>query len=237
MAMNRHSPSPISGTRLLLAAACVLSVAAVAGAHGVSDQDASFVEGLDGAAIGPFMYLGAKHMVTGYDHLLFLVGVIFFLHRLKDVVQYVSLFTLGHSLTLLVGVLGGVHANAYIVDAIIGLSVVYKGFENIGGFKAYLGWQPNTKAAVAIFGLFHGFGLATKLQELTISQQGLVANIVSFNVGVEIGQVLALTGILIAFTYWRTKAGFLEHAFLTNSLLMFGGFLLIGYQLSGYVLS
>jgi hypothetical protein len=153
------------------------------------------------------------------------------------VLLYVSLFTIGHSLTLLVGVLGDVHANAYIIDAIIGLSVVYKGFENIGGFKAFFGWQPNTKAAVMIFGLFHGFGLATKLQELTISQQGLVANIISFNVGVEIGQVLALTAILIALTYWRTKQGFLRYAFLTNALLIFGGFLLIGYQLSGYALS
>jgi hypothetical protein len=223
--------------RPLVAAAGVLAMAAAAEAHGVSSQDASFVESIDGAAIGPFMYLGAKHMVTGYDHLLFLVGVIFFLYRIRDVVQYVSLFTIGHSLTLLVGVLGGVHANAYLVDAIIGLSVVYKGFENIGGFKAFLGWQPNTKMAVAVFGLFHGFGLATKLQELTIAQEGLVANIVSFNVGVEIGQVLALTGILIALTYWRTRAGFLEHAFLTNALLMFGGFLLIGYQLSGYAFS
>ena len=221
----------------LLACAGLLAGAAVASAHGVSDQDAAFVQSLDGAAIGPFMYLGAKHMVTGYDHLLFLVGVIFFLYRMRDVVAYVSLFTLGHSLTLLVGVLGGVHANAYIVDAIIGLSVVYKAFENIGGFKAFLGWQPNTKLAVMVFGLFHGFGLATKLQELTISQQGLVANIISFNVGVEIGQVLALTAILIALTYWRTKRGFLEHAFLTNALLMFGGFLLIGYQLSGYAFS
>jgi hypothetical protein len=222
---------------VFLACAGLIAGAGVAAAHGVSDQDAAFVQGLDGAAMGPFLYLGAKHMVTGYDHLLFLVGVIFFLYKLKDVLLYVSLFTIGHSLTLLVGVLGDVHANAYIIDAIIGLSVVYKGFENIGGFKAFFGWQPNTKAAVMIFGLFHGFGLATKLQELTISQQGLVANIISFNVGVEIGQVLALTAILIALTYWRTKQGFLRYAFLTNALLIFGGFLLIGYQLSGYALS
>ena len=219
-----------------VALACLVLVPALE-AHGVSNKDASFVEGVEGAAIGPFLYLGAKHMVTGYDHLLFLVGVIFFLYRLKDVIAYVSLFTLGHSLTLLVGVLGNIHANAYIVDAIIGLSVVYKGFENIGGFKTYLGWQPNTKVAVAIFGLFHGFGLATKLQELTLTQEGLVTNIISFNVGVEIGQVLALTAILIALTYWRTRSGFLKHAFLTNALLMFGGFLLIGYQLSGYMLT
>ena len=221
----------------LLALATMLCVPALAQAHGVSEQDATFVESISGAAIGPFMYLGAKHMVTGYDHLLFLVGVIFFLYRLKDVVIYVSLFTLGHSLTLLAGVLGDIRANPYIIDAIIGLSVVYKGFENVGGFKAFFGWEPNTKAAVTVFGLFHGFGLATKLQELAVSEEGLVANIVSFNVGVEIGQFMALAAILIGLTYWRTRSGYLRHAFLTNSLLMFGGFLLIGYQLSGYMLA
>ena len=151
------------------------------------------------------MYLGAKHMVTGFDHLAFLVGVIFFLYRLKDIVQYVSLFTVGHSLTLLIGVLGGVRANPYIVDAIIGFSVVYKAFDNMDGFQRFFGFQPNTRAAVLIFGLFHGFGLATKLQDFALSPNGLVANIVSFNVGVEIGQVVALTFVLLALSYWRTQ--------------------------------
>jgi hypothetical protein len=176
-------------------------------------------------------------MVTGYDHLLFLVGVIFFLYRLKDVLLYVSLFTIGHSITLLGGVLGGVYANPYLIDAVIGLSVVYKGFENIGGFTYFLGRQPDTRAAVLIFGLFHGFGLATKLQELALTREGLVTNIVSFNIGVEIGQALALTFVLIGLTWWRTRSGYLRHAFLTNALLMTGGFLLVGYQLSGYVLA
>jgi hypothetical protein len=209
---------------------------AVLEAHGVSGKDAVYLQGLTGTAIGPLMYLGAKHMVTGYDHLLFLVGVIFFLYKLRDVLLYVSLFTLGHSLTLLGGVLGGIHANAYIIDAIIGFSVVYKAFENMDGFRRFFGFQPNTRAAVLIFGLFHGFGLATKLQDFALSPNGLVANIVSFNVGVEIGQGLALTGILIALSYWRTRSGFLRHAFATNAMVMFGGFLLIGYQLSGYFL-
>jgi len=182
------------------------------------------------------MYLGAKHMVTGYDHLLFLVGVIFFLYRLRDVVQYVSLFTLGHSVTLLAGVLSGIHANPYIVDAIIGLSVVYKAFDNIDGFKL-LGFQPNTRAAVLLFGLFHGFGLATKLQDFALPANGLVTNIVSFNVGVEIGQGLALMAILIALTAWRRSPGFSQHALVTNSALMTGGFLLAGYQMCGYFLS
>src|SRR6476659_9315779 len=209
----------------------------VADAHGVSGKDALFLQSIKGAAIGPLMYLGAKHMVTGYDHLAFLVGVIFFLYRMKDIVQYVSLFTIGHSVTLLAGVLGGVKANPYLIDAIIGFSVVYKAFDNMDGFQRFFGFQPNTRVAVLVFGLFHGFGLATKLQEFALSPNGLVANIVSFNVGVEIGQGLALTAILIALTYWRLRPGFLEHAFATNAFVMACGFLLVGYQLSGYFLS
>jgi len=216
----------------------VIAVGSVAlSAHGVSGKDAVFLQGLEGRAIIPLMYLGAKHMVTGYDHLLFLVGVIFFLYRPKDVLLYVSLFTIGHSLTLLGGVLGGIHANANLIDAVIGFSVVYKAFENMDGFRKVFGVQPDTRAAVLVFGLFHGFGLATKLQEFALSPQGLVANIVSFNVGVELGQGLALTFILIALTFWRTRTGFLHHAFATNAIVMACGFLLVGYQLSGYFLA
>src|SRR5688500_17332289 len=227
--------------RTVLAAALTLLTTVLATAlleaHGVTGKDAVFLEGLEGRAIVPLMYLGAKHMVTGYDHLLFLVGVIFFLYRLKDVVQYVSLFTIGHSVTLLAGVLGGIHANPFLIDAVIGFSVVYKAFENMDGFRRFLGVQPDTRVAVLVFGLFHGFGLATKLQEFALSPNGLVANIVSFNVGVEIGQGLALTAILIALTYWRTRSGFMRHAFAANAIVMTGGFLLIGYQLSGYFLA
>jgi hypothetical protein len=226
--------------RAILLAACLLVVLvpAVAGAHGVSNRDAAFVQSITGAEIGAFLYLGAKHMVTGYDHLLFLVGVVFFLYRLRDVVTYVSLFTLGHSLTLLGGVLGNIPANAYLIDAVIGLSVVYKAFENLGGFQrlgtSSIRLVPNTRAAVMIFGLFHGFGLATKLQELTLPVNGLVTNIISFNVGVEIGQGLALMMILIVITFWRTRPGFLKHSFAANTMLMTGGFILMGYQLAGY---
>src|SRR6202161_116252 len=224
------------------AALCVTLLLIVAGlffpagasAHNVSKRDATFVQANKGAAIAPFVYLGAKHMVTGYDHLAFLVGVVFFLYRLKDVVLYVSLFTLGHSVTLLAGVLGGIHANSYVVDAIIGFSVVYKAFDNMGGFKRLLGFEPNTKLAVLIFGLFHGFGLATKLQELDLSKNGLVTNIISFNVGVGIGQVLALTAVLIALSVWRTRRSFLRDAFATNTVLMTVGFILVGYQVAGY---
>src|SRR3954471_19568740 len=140
--------------RCLLVIAVLLLAASVLDAHGVSGKDAVFLQGLKGRAIVPLLYLGAKHMVTGYDHLLFLVGVIFFLYRVTDVVKYVSLFTLGHSVTLLAGVLGGVRANPYLIDAIIGFSVVYKAFENMDGFRRFFGFQPNTKAAVFVFGLF-----------------------------------------------------------------------------------
>ena len=224
-------------TRRILPIFVILSAVlfpAMALAHNVSKRDASFVQSNQGTAIAAFMYLGAKHMVTGYDHIAFLVGVIFFLYRLKDIVTYVSLFTLGHSITLLAGVLGGFHANPYIIDAIIGLSVAYKAFDNMDGFQRFLGFQPNTKLAVLIFGLFHGFGLATKLQELDLSKNGLITNIISFNVGVEIGQVLALTAVLIALTAWRTQKGFLRHAFAANTVLMTVGFLLVGYQVAGY---
>lgn len=215
----------------------MLFVPAVAdlSAHPMDTQNAAFVQGVDGAAPAPFMYLGAKHMVTGYDHLLFLVGVIFFLYRLRDVVLYVSLFTLGHSVTLLAGVLLGLDVNAYIIDTIIGLSVCYKAFENMGGFERLLNWRPNTRHAVLVFGLFHGLGLATKLQEFTVTENGLVANILSFNLGVEFGQILALTVVLIAITFWRTRPTFERHSFVANGALMVGGFILTAQQVYGYV--
>ena len=223
-----------AGLLLLLAFAMLLLLPEAAAAHGVSRGDARFLQSLHGAAIAPLMYLGARHMITGYDHLLFLVGVIFFLYRLKDVLLSVSLFTIGHSVTLLAGVLGGLHANAFIVDAIIGLSIVYKAFENMGGFRR-LGWQPDSRAAVLIFGLCHGFGLATKLQEFALPSAGLVANIVSFNVGVELGQIAALSAILIGFTFWRRHPSFARDAFSVNVALMTAGVALASYQMNGYL--
>ena len=203
-------------------------------AHGVAEDDKAFIEQSSGMQLLPFIYLGAKHMVTGYDHLLFLVGVIFFLYRMKDVGIYVTLFAVGHSVTLLYGVLSGTHVNPYIVDAIIGLSVVYKALDNLGAFKRVLGFQPNTKAMVLIFGFFHGFGLATKLQEFTFSSEGLVPNILAFNVGVEIGQLLALSAILIAMSFWRRSEAFEHQTFAANVALMSAGFVLTGFQLVGY---
>ena len=220
-------------TAVCLCGAIGLLLGAVVYGHGVEGDDQAFMLSGTGALIGPYIYLGAKHMVTGYDHLLFLAGVMFFLYRLRDVALYVSLFAVGHSITLLVGVLGGLHVNAYIVDAIIGLSVAYKAFENLGGF-ARLGLNPDTRIAVLVFGLFHGFGLATKLQDLEISPDGLVANMISFNVGVELGQFLALGLILLALNAFRASGQFFRFASVTNVAIMCAGFLLIGYQLTGY---
>lgn len=203
-------------------------------AHGVDAATKSFLNFNQGVAIGPFLYIGAKHMVTGYDHLLFLVGVIFFLFRLRDILVYVSLFTLGHSLTLLLGVLLGFHVNSFLIDAVIGLSIVYKAFDNLGGFRHLLGFQPNNKVAVAVFGLFHGFGLATKLQEFSIPKEGLWKNLLAFNLGVEIGQFFALFIILIALGFWRRSPSFSAFSTTTNMLLMTGGWILTGYQLTGY---
>lgn len=219
-----------------LIAVCLALFSLTAFGHSIEGKDASFVEAITGPAIAPFMYLGAKHMVTGYDHLLFLVGVIFFLYRPKHVVQYVTLFAVGHSITLLFGVLADLQVNAYIIDAIIGLSIVYKAFENIDGFKRLLGFEPNTKIAVFVFGLFHGLGLATKLQEFDLSDNGLVTNIISFNIGVEIGQILALSMVFIVLSIWRTTQSYLRHAFIANTALMTGGFMLAGYQMSAFFL-
>ena len=176
-------------------------------------------------------------MISGYDHLLFLVGVIFFLFRAKEVLIYVSFFTIGHSVTLLFGVLNDINVNAYLIDAIIGFSIVYKGFDNLGGFQRFLGFQPNTKAAVLIFGLFHGFGLATKLQEFQMAKEGLLENLLAFNIGVELGQFLALSLILITISYWRRSPRFLSSSVIANSLIMSGGMMFIGFQLTGYFLA
>jgi hypothetical protein len=218
--------------RRTLFALLAFAVAASAWGHGVTGGDAAYLQSVSGVHFLPLMYLGAKHMVTGYDHLLFLAGVIFFLYRLKDVALYATLFAIGHSCTLLLGVLGGIHANAYVVDAIIGLSVVYKALENIGGFRR-MGININPRAAVLLFGLAHGFGLATKLQSLSLSKDGLVGNIVAFNVGVELGQVVALTFILLAFQLWRRSGSFTRGAYAANVLIMTAGFVLVGYQLTG----
>ena len=234
--MDIPTISPRRVTFIFMTGFLTLFVANAFG-HTIEGSDANFVQAIDGPAVIPFMYLGAKHMVTGYDHLLFLMGVIFFLYRPKHVVQYVTLFAVGHSITLLFGVLANLQVNAYIIDAIIGLSIVYKAFENMDGFKRLLKFEPNIKIAVFVFGLFHGLGLATKLQEFTISDNGLVTNIISFNIGVEIGQILALSVVFILLSMWRTNASYLRHAFLTNTALMTGGFLLAGYQMSAFLLA
>ncbi|WP_427969365.1 HupE/UreJ family protein [Altererythrobacter sp.] len=224
----------VRGTIAFAAALVCLFLAGAARAHGVEEGDQAFIEGTSGINIVPYMYLGAKHMVTGYDHLLFLAGVVFFLYRMKDVGIYVTLFAIGHSTTLLVGTIFDIRANPYIVDAIIGLSVAYKAFDNLDGFTTVFGKRPDPKVAVLVFGLFHGFGLATKLQDLTLSQDGLVPNLLAFNVGVELGQFMALAIILILMNLWRFSPSFQRSALVANAALMCAGFVLVGFQMIGY---
>jgi hypothetical protein len=219
---------------LVAMAALALLASGVAAAHGVAEGDKGFIETTTGPQIGPFLYLGAKHMVTGYDHLLFLFGVIFYLYRMRQVATYVTLFAIGHSMTLIGGVLLGTQVSAHLVDAVIGLSVVYKALDNLGAYRRWFGIQPNAKLAVLLFGFVHGFGLATKLQDFALSPDGLLTNLIAFNVGVEIGQLLALAAILIAMGYWRRTASFARHAFAANVLLMTAGFVLFGLQMTGY---
>lgn len=221
----------------LLSLALILLLPGELLAHGVAVGDQGYIQEINGVNLLPFTYLGAKHMVTGYDHLLFLFGVIFFLYRLAHVGIYVTLFAIGHSTTLLMGVYFDIQANAYLIDAIIGISVVYKALDNMGAYQRWLGYQPDARTPTLIFGLFHGFGLATKIQEFKLSEDGLLANLIAFNVGVEIGQILALSMILIVMGFWRRNRSYLLHAYHANVLLMTSGFLLIGYQLSGYVIA
>lgn len=203
-------------------------------AHAVAQGDKGYIQEITGINLIAFTYLGAKHMVTGYDHLLFLLGVIFFLYRMQHIAIYVSLFALGHSTTMLLGVYFNVGINSYLIDAIIGLSIVYKALDNIGAYQRWFGFQPNTKAATLIFGFFHGFGLSTKIIEYDISPDGLIPNLLAFNVGVEIGQLVALAMILILMSFWRKTDGLFRHAYTANVAMMSAGFLLMGYQLTGY---
>lgn len=219
----------VRGALLLLA----LLAAGPALAHGIGGKDAAFVAATTGPDVIPFLYLGAKHMVTGYDHLLFLLGVIFFLYRLKDVLLYVSLFSLGHSTTLLIGVLADINVSAFLVDAVIGVSVSYKAFENLGGFRR-MGVSIDNRLAVGGFGLIHGFGLATKLQDLELNPNGLVENLLAFNVGVEIGQLIALSLILAVMTFWRATPSFPRFAVAANAILFLAGVVLAGQQLAGF---
>jgi hypothetical protein len=206
-------------------------------AHAVAEGDKGYIQEISGIQLLPFVYLGAKHMVTGYDHILFLFGVIFFLYRLQHIAIYVSLFALGHSTTMLAGVYFGIGINSYIIDAIIGFSIVYKALDNLGAFQRWFGVQPNTKVATLVFGFCHGFGLSSKILDYNVSPDGLLPNLLAFNVGVEVGQLLALAVILIAMGFWRRSPSFLRHAYTANVVMMTAGFVLIGYQLTGWFVS
>ena len=230
------TPGRRAGTLLALSASLTLW-ADVALAHAVTLGDKGYIQEVSGAHLIPFLYLGAKHMVTGYDHILFLLGVIFFLYGMKQIGTYVSLFAIGHSVTMLAGVWFDFGINAYIIDAIIGFSVAYKALDNLGAFRAWFGVQPSTKAATLIFGFLHGFGLASKIIDYEISSDGLLPNLLAFNVGVEIGQLIALAAILLVMTRWRATPSFARQAYAANVLMMTAGFALMGFQIAGFLVA
>jgi hypothetical protein len=222
---------------VLLLGLTLLGATPEALAHAVAEGDKGYIQEITGVHLLPFVYLGAKHMVTGYDHILFLFGVIFFLYRLQHIAIYVSLFALGHSTTILAGVYFGIGINSYLIDAIIGLSIVYKALDNLGAYQRWLDIQPDTRAATLIFGFCHGFGLSSKILDYDIAADGLLPNLLAFNVGVEVGQLLALGAILIAMGFWRRSPSFLRHAYTANVVMMTAWFVLIGYQLTGWFVS
>jgi len=238
--MRRFLNRTFTVANLIIFLAMMVVIAATvpdAAAHGVTEGDKGYIQESSGTMIVPFIYLGAKHMVTGYDHLLFLFGVIFFLYRLRDVSIYVTLFAAGHSVTLLSGVLMDISVNAYLIDAIIGFSIVYKALDNMGAYQRWFGFQPSTKTATLVFGLFHGYGLATKILDYKMSSEGLIPNLFAFNIGVELGQIMGLAVILIVMSYWRRSDAFMRHAYSANVALMAGGFIFVGYQMTGYFIN
>ncbi|MCF6339195.1 MAG: HupE/UreJ family protein [Sulfurimonas sp.] len=207
----------------------------IAFAHGISQEDIQAM--IDGGNMR-YIWLGATHMLSGYDHLLFLFGVIFFLSTTRDIIKFVTIFTIGHSITLTFATFMSISANHYLVDAVIALSVIYKAFDNNKGFQKYLGIKsPNLMLMVLIFGLIHGFGLSTRLQQLPLGEQNfdMFMRIISFNIGVEIGQIIALFFMLIVLTQWRKSISFIKFSTITNNALMFAGFMLLLMQLHGYL--
>jgi hypothetical protein len=216
--------------RLILLLLISVLAAPIAQAHNVSAEDIALISGRSGFDFLLYLWLGAKHMVTGYDHILFLLGVIFYLTGMRSVALYVTLFAVGHSLTLIFGVLNGINVNPYFIDGIIGLSVAYKAFDNLGGFDAVLGWTPDDRWATFIFGLFHGLGLATKLQDLGLSEDGLLPNLLSFNVGVELGQIAALSVLLVLLVFWRRADSEQRFGVPFNFVILACGFALASWQ-------
>lgn len=214
------------------ASTALLLVPLLAMAHGVSDADqATLSEG----GLLAYILVGAKHMVTGYDHLLFLAGVIFYLKDFKDIVRFITVFTLGHSITLIGATYLGIKADEHLIDAVIALSVLYKGFENLGGFEKFFKTKsPNLLLMVFLFGLIHGFGLSTRLQSFDMGAGQFLAKIVCFNVGVELGQIAALVPIVFVITRWQKLKSYLSFYKAVNIYLIIAGIALFFYQLYGY---
>ena len=204
----------------------------IAMAHGMSDADKQAI--VDGGNL-IYLWIGATHMLTGYDHLAFVFGIIFFLSSFRDIVKYVSAFTIGHSITLIYATYNAVQINYFLIDAVIGLSVCYIAFANLDGFRKYLSINPpNMMAMIAGLGLIHGLGLSTRLQELPLNPDSLLLNIISFNIGIELGQVTALAVMLVLIATWRNRHSFKAFSLISNYTLIFAGGFLFLMQMHDY---
>ncbi|MFQ3244460.1 MAG: hypothetical protein ACI9SP_001091 [Arenicella sp.] len=227
-----HQPRKSLSMNTILSVIALCAFSSIAFAHGMSAEDQARI--VNGGYL-EYMRLGATHMLSGYDHLLFLFGVVFFLTRFTDILKFITAFTIGHSITLVFATLYGIKANYYLIDAVIALTVCYKAFDNLGGFKRYLQMSsPNLLGMVFLFGLIHGFGLSTRLQQLPLGDSGLVVKILSFNVGVEAGQIVALAIMLLILAAWRKRKSFTQFSRACNVALMIAGGLLLLTQLHGY---
>jgi hypothetical protein len=223
--------SVIKQSRWLLAALAMLIVNQAFG-HGMSEAEKLSI--MEGGNLR-YMWIGATHMLSGYDHLLFVLGIVFFLTRFRDIVKYITAFTLGHSATLIFATFNGIQVNYFLIDAVIAISVCYIAFANLDGFRKYLDVKPpNLLAMITGLGLIHGLGLSTRLQQLPLSEDELLLNIISFNVGIEVGQIMALTVMLGLLSGWRKSASFKPFSTISNYGLIFAGLFLFMMQMHGY---
>jgi len=218
-------------SRWLIAALIALTASQVFG-HGMSEAEKQAI--IEGGNLS-YIWIGATHMLSGYDHLAFVFGIVFFLTKFRDIVKYITAFTIGHSITLIYATFNAIQINYFLIDAVIALSVCYIAFSNLDGFKKYLKINPpSMMLMITSLGLIHGLGLSTRLQQLPLNQDQLLMNIISFNIGIEFGQIAALTIMLFLLTLLRKSKSFQPISLIANYSLIFLGLYLFLMQMHDY---
>jgi hydrogenase/urease accessory protein HupE len=146
-----------------------------------------------------FVWMGVEHILTGYDHVLFLVALLLALGTWKEVAITVSAFTLAHSISLACATLGWFAPSPRLVEPLIALSVAYTGIENLFGAEQKTRWR-----LTLLFGLIHGFGFAGAMQEIALPKERIPMSLFGFNLGVELGQ-LAIVALVFPLLQWASK--------------------------------